>query len=111
MAHRQKVPPGSATAKADDGELPAGNNRVENQIRPIGIARNNWLFAGSLRAGKRAAAIHEPGALGPDQMLRQDAESVEEEKSGSGARTMGRRGGVSLQPRCFVVSPQGASKR
>jgi transposase len=71
-AQRQKVPPGSATAKAidyslgrwraitryiDDGDLPADNNWVENQIRPIAIGRSNWLFAGSLRAGKRAAAI------------------------------------------------------
>nr|WP_222623183.1 IS66 family transposase [Ramlibacter cellulosilyticus] len=71
-AQRQKVPPGSATAKAidyslgrwraltryiDDGNLPADNNWVENQIRPIAIGRSNWLFAGSLRAGKRAAAI------------------------------------------------------
>jgi transposase len=69
---RQKVPDGSATAKAidyslgrwpaltrylDDGDLPADNNWVENQIRPIAIGRNNWLFAGSLRAGKRAAAV------------------------------------------------------
>jgi transposase len=69
---RQKVPDGSATAKAidyslnrwaalarylDDGELPIDNNWVENQIRPIALGRNNWLFAGSLRAGKRAAAI------------------------------------------------------
>ena len=30
---------------------------VENQIRPIAIGRNNWLFAGSLRAGQRAAAV------------------------------------------------------
>lgn len=69
---RHKVPDGSATAKAidyslkrwkalvrfiDDGELPIDNNWVENQIRPIAIGRNNWLFAGSLRAGKRAAAV------------------------------------------------------
>jgi transposase len=69
---RQKVPDGSATAKAidyslkrwvaltqfiDDGDLPADNNWVENQIRPIAIGRSNWLFAGSLRAGQRAAAI------------------------------------------------------
>jgi transposase len=69
---RQKVPEGSATAKAidystkrwaaltrfiDDGELPMDNNWVENQIRPIAIGRNNWLFAGSLRAGQRAAAV------------------------------------------------------
>ena len=33
------------------------NNWVENQIRPWAIGRANWLFAGSLRAGQRAAAI------------------------------------------------------
>jgi transposase len=95
-AQRQKVPPGSATAKAmdysltrwaaltrylDDGDLPADNNWVENQIRPIAIGRNNWLFAGSLRAGKRAAAImslvhstrlngHDPHAYLTDVMER-----------------------------------------
>ena len=41
----------------DDGMLPADNNWVENQIRPIALGRSNWLFAGSLRAGQRAAAI------------------------------------------------------
>ena len=66
------MPDGSATAKAldyslkrwpaltrylDDGDLPISNNWVENQIRPIAIGRANWLFAGSLRAGKRAAAV------------------------------------------------------
>lgn len=70
-AQRQRVPDGTATAKAidyslgrwgaltrylDDGALPIDNNWVENRIRPIAIGRNNWLFAGSLRAGKRAAA-------------------------------------------------------
>jgi transposase len=69
---RQKIPDGSATARAidyslnrwaaltrfiDDGELPIDNNWVENQIRPIALGRLNWLFAGSLRAGKRAAAV------------------------------------------------------
>lgn len=69
---RQRVPDGSATARAidyslkrwkaltryiDDGDLPAENNWVEKQIRPIAIGRSNWLFAGSLRAGQRAAAI------------------------------------------------------
>jgi transposase len=69
---RRKVPDGSATAKAldyslkrwaalvrfaEDGQLPLDNNGIENQIRPIAIGRNNWLFAGSLRAGQRAAAV------------------------------------------------------
>jgi transposase len=31
--------------------------RVENQICPTAIRRNNWLFAGSLPAGKRAATV------------------------------------------------------
>jgi transposase len=30
---------------------------VENQIRPWALGRSNWLFAGSLRSGQRAAAI------------------------------------------------------
>lgn len=40
-----------------DGEVPISNNWVENQIRPIAVGRSNWLFAGSLRAGKGAAAV------------------------------------------------------
>ncbi|MDM0109928.1 IS66 family transposase [Variovorax sp. J22R24] len=72
VAQRQLVPPGSATIKAidyslkrwgelthfvDDGDVPISNNWVENHIRPIALGRSNWLFAGSLRAGKRAAAV------------------------------------------------------
>ena len=104
---RKKVPAGSATIKAidyslgrwqaltryiDDGDLPADNNWVENQIRPIAIGRSNWLFAGSLRAGKRAAAImslvhsaklngHEPYAYLKDvleRLLTQPASRVQE---------------------------------
>lgn len=37
--------------------LPIDNNPVENTIRPIALGKKNWLFAGSERAGKRAAAI------------------------------------------------------
>lgn len=42
---------------ADTGHLPIDNNPVENIIRPIAIGKKNWLFAGSERAGQRAAAI------------------------------------------------------
>ena len=45
------------TRFVEDGRLPIDNNWIENQIRPIAIGRNNWLFAGSLRAGQRAAAV------------------------------------------------------
>jgi transposase len=69
---RGQVPDGSATRKAidyslgrwaaltrylEDGDLPIDNNHVENCIRPVALGRNNWLFAGSLRAGQRAAAV------------------------------------------------------
>jgi transposase len=69
---RSQVPDGSATAKAigyslrrwaalaryiDDGDLPIDNNHIENRIRPVALGRGNWLFAGSLRAGQRAAAV------------------------------------------------------
>ncbi len=72
MRQRDLMPPGSATARAllyslkrwpaltryiDDGDLPIDDNWVENQIRPIALGRSNWLFAGSLRAGQRAAAV------------------------------------------------------
>ena len=42
---------------AQSGELPIDNNPIENAIRPIAIGKKNWLFTGSERAGKRAAAI------------------------------------------------------
>ncbi len=96
LAQRQLVPTGSAPMKAidyslkrwkqltrfvDDGDVPMSNNWVENHIRPIAIGRSNWLFAGSLRAGKRAAAImsllhsaringHEPFAYFKDVLER-----------------------------------------
>ena len=40
-----------------DGAVPIDNNWAEKQIRPWAFGRKNWLFAGSLRSGKRAAAI------------------------------------------------------
>lgn len=42
---------------ATDGALPIDNNPVENAIRPVCLGKKNWLFVGSERAGKRAAAI------------------------------------------------------
>ncbi len=72
IAQREAVPEGSAISRAldyslkrwaalsrylDDGAVPIDNNWAENQIRPWALGRKNWLFAGSLRSGKRAAAI------------------------------------------------------
>ena len=48
---------GPLTHYLDDGAAPIDNNWVENQIRPIALGKKNWLFAGSLRAGQRAAAV------------------------------------------------------
>jgi hypothetical protein len=42
---------------AETGHLPIDNNPIENAIRPIAIGKKNGLFAGSERAGKRAAVI------------------------------------------------------
>jgi transposase len=72
LVQRQRVPGGGATFRAidyslnrwsalthylNDPQVPIDNNWVENQIRPVALGRKNWMFAGSLRAGKRAAAI------------------------------------------------------
>ena len=69
---RLLMAPSSATTKAIDyslkrwpalmryaetGDLPIDNNPVENSIRPIALGKKNWLFAGSERAGQRAAVI------------------------------------------------------
>ena len=107
QAQRTKVPSGTATAKAldyslkrwaaltrylDDGSVPIDNNRVENLIRPWALGRKNWLFAGSLRSGRRAAAImsliqsaklngHEPYAYLKDVLMRlptQKASAIDE---------------------------------
>nr|WP_310271786.1 transposase [Pseudomonas sp. 3296] len=72
IAKRELVHDGVAIAKAldynlkrwaalsrylDDGAVPIDNNHIERQIRPWALGRKNWLFAGSLRSGKRAAAL------------------------------------------------------
>jgi transposase len=72
IANRGKVPDGTGTAKAidyslkrwaaltrylGDPALPIDNNLDEQQIRPWATGRKNWLFAGTLLAGKRSAAI------------------------------------------------------
>ena len=106
-AQRDLVPEGSAISKAfdyslkrwaalsrylDDGAVPIDNNWAENQIRPWALGRKNWLFAGSLRSGKRAAAImsliqsarlngHDPYAYLKDVLTRlptQKASGIEE---------------------------------
>jgi len=41
----------------DDGTVPIDKNWVENWIRPWALGRSNWLFAGALRSGRRAAAV------------------------------------------------------
>lgn len=72
LAQRGKITDGTATAKAidyslnrwaaltrylDDPALPIDNNHDEQQIRPWATGRKNWLFAGTLLAGQRAAAV------------------------------------------------------
>jgi transposase len=104
---RQKATDGTGIARAidyslnrwealtrfvEDGSLPPDNNHIENRIRPIALGRSNWLFAGSLRGGQRAAAVmsliqsaklngHDPYAYLKDVLERlptQPASRVEE---------------------------------
>lgn len=90
------MPEGSAIAKSldsslkrwialtrylNDGVIPLDNNWCENHIWPWALGHSNWLFAGSLRRGKRAAAIisliqsarlngHDPDAYLKDVLAR-----------------------------------------
>lgn len=72
IGQRTRITNGTATARAidyslkrwaaltrylDDPALPIDNNHDEQQIRPWATGRKNWLFAGTLMAGQRAAAI------------------------------------------------------
>lgn len=72
VAQRTRTADGTAIAKAidyslkrwsaltrflNDPALPIDNNHDEQQIRPWATGRKNWLFAGTLMAGQRAAAI------------------------------------------------------
>ncbi len=72
IGQRTRITDGTATATAidyslkrwpaltrylDDPALPIDNNHDEQQIRPWATGRKNWLFAGTLMAGQRAAAI------------------------------------------------------
>jgi hypothetical protein len=104
LAQRDLVANGSATAKAldyslkrwvaltrylDDGAVLIDNYQVETQIRPWALGRSNWLFSGSLRSGKRAAAImsliqsarmigHDPYAYLKDVLTRLPAQRASE---------------------------------
>jgi len=43
---------------ARNGWLEMDNNHVENAIRPVAVGRHGWLFAGSERGARAAAAIY-----------------------------------------------------
>jgi transposase len=67
---------------AETGHLPIDNNPVENVIRPIALGKKNWLFAGSERAGQRAAVIQsllgtaKLNGLNPEAWLRDTLEKL-----------------------------------
>ena len=42
----------------DDGRVCLSNNAAERALRGIALGRKSWLFAGSDRGGRRAAAIY-----------------------------------------------------
>ena len=70
---RPKLPRGNDVAKAmdymlkrwpaftrflDDGRICMSNNAAERGLRGIALGRKSWLFAGSDRGGRRAAAMY-----------------------------------------------------
>lgn len=72
LVQRQAMTAGTASARALDyslkrwealecyahsAHLPIDNNPIERLIRPWALGRKNWLFAGSMKAAQRAAAI------------------------------------------------------
>lgn len=46
------------TRYLDEGAAEIDNNAAERAMRAIAIGRKNWLFAGSVAGGERAAAIY-----------------------------------------------------
>ena len=48
----------SFTRFLDDGRLCLTNNAAERALRGIALGRKSWLFAGSDRGGRRAAALY-----------------------------------------------------
>src|SRR5947209_13997289 len=48
----------SFTRFLDDGRVCLSNNAAERALRGIALGRKSWLFAGSDRGGRRAAAMY-----------------------------------------------------
>lgn len=72
----------SLSRYAETGHLPIDNNSVENCIRPIALGKKNWLFVGSARTGRRAAAIQtllgtaKLNGLNPEEWLKDTLEKL-----------------------------------
>ena len=45
------------TRYLDHGRMPIDNNETEQLMRQVAVGRKNWLFAGSVDGGERAAAM------------------------------------------------------
>jgi transposase len=48
----------SFTRFLDDGRVCLSNNAAERALRGIALGRKSWLFCGSDRGGRRAAAMY-----------------------------------------------------
>lgn len=131
LAQRDCVHEGTAIAKAldyslkrwaalvrhlDDGKVAIDNNWCENRIRPWALGRSNWLFASSLRSGKRAAALmtliqsarlngHDPYAYLKGVLTRLPTQPASQRTGGTAAALLEPRRGVMPRrlraPFCF----------
>ena len=65
-----------------DGRVCIDNNAAERSMRPIGLGRKNWMFAGSDAGGERAAAAYsvletaKMNGLDPEDYLRHVLERI-----------------------------------
>ena len=60
----------SFTRFLDDGRVCLSNNAAERALRGIALGRKSWLFSGSDRGGRRAAAMYTPHRLRQDERRR-----------------------------------------
>ncbi|MBS0642393.1 MAG: transposase, partial [Proteobacteria bacterium] len=65
-----------------DGRVCIDNNAAERSMRPMGLGRKNWMFAGSDAGGERAAAAYtvietaKMNGLDPEDYLRHVLERI-----------------------------------
>ena len=80
----------------DDGRMCLTNNSGERTLRGIALGRRSWLFAGSDRAGVRAAAMYT--LIGAARLNDVDPQASGSPKCSAGSQRRRRAGSTSSSP-------------